>query len=364
MRRIAFSLLALLLTVVSFAQNDSIVPSSMRVRIIQVLQTEMERTGNNRLVTQFMKANRIQDINDATSILDRLEEYPAYIDEFIYAQYLNYKNAQQWRDVFEPSSSNLFYNFINQHFSIFGEEYLSLVRNCREREISDENRKVADAVRDIREREESNEIFMPGDFNNRNYEASKPSIYLSYPTHSFETMPVNAKLINVHGNYTFKMILTKFGDLVPVESQEVDGINERQIQIQNALIEDNRMHPENYTPGIILGDEVDSYFWFKVEETFESVGRASLVLSKNSRTKMWECITSSSESQGYNSLDVSGLIPRIVSAINANSLLGKKHGKQTLKVKVYQQRIAVNDSFVVTKTYRCLLTDFDGSPIY
>ena len=207
--------MALFLTVVSFAQDASIVPSSMRVRIIQVLQTEMGRTGNNRLVTQFMKANRIQNGDDANSILNRLEEYPAYIDEFIYAQYLNYKNAQQWKDVFEPSSSNLFYNFIKQHFSIFGEEYISLVRNCREREINDENRKAADEIRGIWERKDSNEIFMPGDFNNRNYEASKPSIYLPYPTHSFETIPVNAKLINVYGNYTFKMILTKFGDLVP-----------------------------------------------------------------------------------------------------------------------------------------------------
>ena len=85
MRRISLSLLTLFLTVVSFAQDASIVPSSMRGRIIQVLHTEMGRTGNNRLVTQFMKANRIQDGDDANSILNRLEDYPAYIDEFIYA---------------------------------------------------------------------------------------------------------------------------------------------------------------------------------------------------------------------------------------------------------------------------------------
>ena len=64
------------------------------------------------------------------------------------------------------------------------------------------------------------------------------------------------------------MVLTKDGHLVLPEGADSDSISIRIKLIQNALIQDNKDHPENYRAGYILDREVDSYYPFTIEESF------------------------------------------------------------------------------------------------
>ena len=89
-----------------------------------------------------------------------------------------------------------------------------------------------------------------------------------------------------------------------------------------------------------------------------------MTMTKNKKTKLWECSNDVSVSCGSFPKDNNSILKKLADVVNSDSLLKGKTGARTVSFKLYQQRMAINRDYVVLKQYRGILTGFNGSPVF